>query len=59
METVFLSLSKNEFQDLIAETVCACLERNRFPLDSSSLNNSSKPKEQPNNSIQQKKKSSR
>lgn len=26
METVFLSLSKNEFQDLIAETVNSCLK---------------------------------
>lgn len=28
METVFLSLSKSDFQDLIAETVNACLRRN-------------------------------
>ncbi len=31
METVFLSLSKNDFQDLIAETVSACLKHNRPP----------------------------
>ena len=28
METVFLSLTKSDFQDLIAETVNACLKRN-------------------------------
>ncbi|MEO8853519.1 MAG: helix-turn-helix domain-containing protein [Ginsengibacter sp.] len=28
METVFLSLTKNDFQDLIAETVNSCLRRN-------------------------------
>jgi predicted DNA-binding transcriptional regulator AlpA len=28
METVFLSMPKSEFQDLIAETVNACLRRN-------------------------------
>jgi excisionase family DNA binding protein len=27
METVFLSLSKNEFQDLISQSVSACLRR--------------------------------
>lgn len=28
METVFLSLTKSDFQDLIAETVNSCLKRN-------------------------------
>lgn len=28
METVFLSLTKSDFQDLIAETVNSCLRRN-------------------------------
>lgn len=31
METVFLSLSKSDFQDLIAETVNACFRRNYSP----------------------------
>ena len=31
METIFLSLSKNDFQDLLAETVNACLKYNNKP----------------------------
>jgi excisionase family DNA binding protein len=31
METVFLSLSKNDFQDLLAETVNSCLKYNSKP----------------------------
>lgn len=31
METVFLSLSKSDFQDLIAETVNTCLRHNKPP----------------------------
>lgn len=31
METVFLSMTKSDFQDLVAETVNACLRRNVLP----------------------------
>ncbi len=35
METVFLSLTKSELQDLIADTVTACLRHNQPPPQSS------------------------
>ena len=33
METVFLSLTKSDFQDLIAQTVNSCLKRNTPPAE--------------------------